>query len=256
MARRPDSAQIEAALRGEGLIFQWKDHRKWKLRLAFFLLVSLSLHLSCFYLFQVVYPPTERSLPQSAQITILNPRDSATLAVMNQIEDRLAVIDSSTRREMPGMSIEKHAVKFKPFYSEYEMQLKSPPALFEKTPVPDLYPPGEAVLPETHFRAGTPDIAPEWTPHPFVKVRGKELGTRDFVAPISWGEDLERFAETDGNRASFMIAVNAAGRVVHCLLSEGEETGVAQLVQRKVRGLLFAPSPGAGLQWGWVDLSW
>ena len=62
------------------MIFRWKRPRAVSFRLGFFLLLSLAIHLAGFYLFKVVYPPNQKSLPRDAEIWQLRPDDQEVLA--------------------------------------------------------------------------------------------------------------------------------------------------------------------------------
>ena len=129
------------------LIFAWKDRYHRKLRLAFFLIIALALHVFCFYLFQVEYPKAERRLPYTAQLTVLNPRDTLTQVALRQIDDRTVSIDSAAREALKDAQIEDFATVFKPFFQDYEARLKEPPPIYQVTPVSDLVEAGTAVLP-------------------------------------------------------------------------------------------------------------
>ncbi len=55
------------------LLFHWDRPRRRKVAIAGFLLASAMLHALCFYLFQVVYPPTISLLPPPAQVSVIAP---------------------------------------------------------------------------------------------------------------------------------------------------------------------------------------
>jgi hypothetical protein len=62
------------------LVFRWKRPHAFSFRLAFFLLLSFAIHLTGFYLFKVVYPPNQKSLPRDAEVWQLRADDPDVLA--------------------------------------------------------------------------------------------------------------------------------------------------------------------------------
>lgn len=240
------------------LIFAWKDRYHRKLRLTFFLTLGLGLHIFCFYLFQVTYPKTERRLPYTAQLTVLNPRDSLTQVVMRQIDDRTVSIESAARQAIEATQIEDYAPKLRPFFKGYEMGLKSPPPIFPSAVMVDLIPAGSAVLPPgpavPSVLSSTP---PPYVRNPHMTIRGPGLENRDLLKAVDWSDQLQRFESTSGfSAASFMIAVDSGGLIRQCLPTEGEESGILTMLHQKVKSMRFQPRPDSALQWGWVDLKW
>jgi hypothetical protein len=211
----------------------------------------------CFYLFQVTYPQTERRLPYTAQLTVLNPKDSLTQTVLRQIDDRVVSIDSAERELISGTSVEDFTPVFKPFFQSYTLQLKSPPPIYSTSPVADLIRAGSALLPPLPALPVAGDaVAPAFVRHPWLNVRGEGLEDRGIVIPINWEADLEKFASASGTEtASFMIAVDGRGNVRHCLPTEGEESGILPLLIQRIKGMRFQAN-NLPLQWGWIDLTW
>ena len=241
------------------LIFSWKDRYHRKLRLTFFLIIAIAIHVFCFYLFQVEYPKAERQLPYTAQITVLNPRDTLTQVALRQIDDRTVSIDSAARDAVRGTEIEDYATMFKPFFKNYEARLKAAPPIFETSPIADLVPPGAAVLPKVSALplVKAPDSIAAYVRQPHMTIRGEGLENRDLLHIIDWSNNLPVFEKSDGfNAATFMIAVDANGMVRQCLSGDSDESGVFSMLHQKVRTLRFQPIRNRKLQWGWVDLKW
>jgi hypothetical protein len=246
------------------LTFQWKDPDKPAFRLWFFLFLSLGAHVGCFYLFQVVYPKSERALPYTATVTVLDPKDPVAREAMDRVADRVAAIDAARRPEAPGTRLEDFASTFAPFYRDHRLEPKDPPSLYPPPSVPDLFVAGSPSLPplrvpETAIPEARRTTAPPYTRLPHITVRGGALEKRDLTAPIDWSGIAERFENTDKAYVSFLVGVDAEGRVRHSLLSEGEDTGMAGVLDRKVRALRFVRAPlvgSEGLQWGWIDIRW
>lgn len=62
------------------LIFRWKRPHSFSFRLVFFFVLSFALHIAGFYLFKVVYPPNQKSLPRDAEVWQLDTNDPEVLA--------------------------------------------------------------------------------------------------------------------------------------------------------------------------------
>ncbi len=246
------------------LTFQWKDPDKGGVRLWFFLTLSLAAHVGCFYLFQVIYPKSERALPYTATLTVLDPKDPVAREAMERVADRAAGIDAAQRPDAPGTRLEDFAVTFAPFYRDHRLEPKEAPPLYPPPSVPDLFVAGTPSLPPLLLpTSGIPEArrvtAPPYTRLPHITVRGGALEKRDLTAPIDWSSIAARFENTDKAYVSFLVGVDASGRIRHSLLSEGDDTGVAGILDRKVRALRFVPASATGsedLQWGWIDIRW
>ncbi len=241
-----ERTQARSAADRSDLVFRWKVSDHHRLRLGFFLFLALAAHIGCFYLFQVIYPKTERALPYTASVTVLDARDPLARDAMARVSDRVAGIDPADRRDIPGTQIEDHVVNFVPFFRDYTLRLKDPPSIFPPPETPDLFAAGVPTLPPTRMPEGRIPEARRLTALPFerlphITVRGGDLENRDLEAPIDWSAMAERFTTTDGDSVEFLVGVDASGRVRHCLLSEGDDTGVAALLYRKVRDLRFVP---------------
>ena len=255
-----ETRRIRHHLPPEGITFHWRHRSRGFMRLAFFIMVSLAGHAFAFYLFQVAYPVSERTLPYTARLTILDPNDSTTRVVMARIEDRAVVVDAATRLQVPDTSLK---ILFEPIYQNYELQLKSPPSLFPQTGLPELFPPGEHILDPLVGRPERPidPLPPEFERMPHMTMRGAELGKRDLKVPLEWQPELLgelRKASEPGTiyEVTCMIGVDAAGQVMHCMIDEGAEAPMVDAISRAIKGLQFESRPGERLQWGWVELRW
>ena len=68
--------------RAVNLIYRWRRPRAISFRLAFFLLISTTIHLTAFYVFEVVYPPNKKLLPRDAAVWVLPENDPRIQALM------------------------------------------------------------------------------------------------------------------------------------------------------------------------------
>ncbi len=97
-------------------VFDWSKDRWIGWHVAFFIIFSLVLHGSSFYLFQVVYPSPVRVEQEPAKITILDESDPAIRFVLQRVRDRTVYLrppsDASTVRQ----ELSDHNVRFAPSF--------------------------------------------------------------------------------------------------------------------------------------------
>ncbi len=233
----------------------------WKL--ALFLFFSFVLHAFCFYLFQVVYPPSERFTPNPARITYLSAGNSSSRGQLTALEDRVVYFDSSGIDSAARTRIEDYTVEFKPSFAGFAPNLRGLPERgidsplpatinFQRTdlPAPSSPPPAE--------RLSTRDIAGgagETGADPRMFLEGKLEG-RSALAAGDWEWALEAKAGLEGRHAILMLAIDEEGAVQHALIHRGIESGMDAKILTTVRGLRFEAAPGGGLSWGMVRLEW
>ena len=80
------------------LLFQWEQGRSRKLAIAGFLVASAALHALCFYIFQVVYPPTVALLPPPARVNLLVPTSDEGRTLLNWVNAEDPALASQTQR--------------------------------------------------------------------------------------------------------------------------------------------------------------
>src|SRR2546423_9225638 len=93
------------------LLFDWTPPKRPKLLIAGFLVGSIALHASCFYLFQVIYPPAVALLSPPARVSLIteNSEEGRTLLHWVDAEDP-ALLSATIRplesklRALPGLS--------------------------------------------------------------------------------------------------------------------------------------------------------
>ena len=68
---------LNPELETEPLLFSWDSPRRGNLGVLAFLALSLVAHAFCFYIFQVVYPPTVTLLPPPARVALITPAYAA-----------------------------------------------------------------------------------------------------------------------------------------------------------------------------------
>jgi hypothetical protein len=82
----------------EPLVFSWDSPRRGKLAITLFLALSLVAHALCFYIFQIVYPPTIALLPPPARVTFITPASEEGRTLLRWIDSEDPALAFTTRR--------------------------------------------------------------------------------------------------------------------------------------------------------------
>ena len=193
------------------LIFSWAPPRKRRRALIVFLLLSFLLHALCFYVFQIVYPPTVALLPPPARMTLISPDNPESLALLRWVEAEDPALATTTQRTPEAKSFILPPTEHRPFYATHQPKLRTLPPI-----APDLSVPTSA---------GVGPVRPS-------QVKGSTTGlTRKTMAlfadlPPGLGEpifpDFEfRLTRPDAPaNARFRVAIDRGGAVRFCFLIE------------------------------------
>lgn len=113
------------------LIFRWAPPRKRRRALIVFLILSVLVHALCFYIFQIVYPPTVALLPPPARMTLISPDNPESLALLRWVEAEDPALATTTQRTPDAKSFVLPRIDHRPFYATHQPKLRtlSPPAL-------------------------------------------------------------------------------------------------------------------------------
>lgn len=130
----------------ESLIFSWDFPRRRNLAIAGFLVLSLIAHAACFYIFQIVYPPTMALLPPPARLTLITPDSEEGRTLLRWVEAEDPALASRTQRPREARAYVLPKVEHIPFYVSSEPVLKEPPALVVDLRLPSSQPPGAAPM--------------------------------------------------------------------------------------------------------------
>ncbi len=79
-------------------VFDWSPRRGRKLSLISFITASAVVHALCFYVFQVIYPPTVALLPPPARVTVISPNTDEGRLLLRWIEAEDPALSSTTQR--------------------------------------------------------------------------------------------------------------------------------------------------------------
>jgi hypothetical protein len=230
-----DTADTDAAGLDEptdeygGLMFRWSDRsgRGAGLAVVFFIGVALLVHAVGFYLFQVNAPISARVEAHSAKVTMLDPNDASTAALLREVDDRLVFLRPASLGTGSRLRIEDFSVTFEPSFLKGEVEFRPPAGASEKEQLlSELLPKDGLVLPPVATIAeeetGGPDGNKEMEPDLAV------LYSTDGSIRIPGIEAAQTLAEASGffdqQSAKKLILVEIADRA----LSAAERDGLLE----------------------------
>jgi len=82
----------------ERLLFSWDSPRRLKAGITAFVALSLIAHALCFYIFQIIYPPTVALLPPPARITLITPASDEGRTLLRWIDAEDPALAFTTHR--------------------------------------------------------------------------------------------------------------------------------------------------------------
>jgi hypothetical protein len=113
----------------DALIFSWDSPRRRRLTITFFLALSVLAHALCFYVFQIVYPPTIALLPPPARITLITPASEEGRTLLRWIDSEDPALAFTTRRPPEARLDALPKAEHVPSYFAQEPTLKDIPPL-------------------------------------------------------------------------------------------------------------------------------
>jgi hypothetical protein len=118
------------------LIFSWAPPRRRARALIVFLIASIILHAACFYIFQIVYPPTVALLPAPARVSLISPDDSESIAFLRWVEAEDPALATTTQRPPGSKTIDLPKLQHIPSYAAHEPKLKALPPTTPNLSIP------------------------------------------------------------------------------------------------------------------------
>lgn len=219
-----------------------------------FILASAALHALCFYLFQIIYPPTVALLPPPARVNVITAGSEDGRLLLRWIEAEDPALSSTTVRPPDAPALPLPETTHVPSYANHQPALREPPPLQPDLRIPSAQPPGPVPTPHNVTPAPLPPVA---TAIHFGD-EAAQLGPPAFPA-------LKFSAATSEppQPAHFRVAIDALGIVRYCFL---ETSSGAAGLDRQARTYLaqtrFAstkqaePNPAAPLLWTTATVEW
>jgi hypothetical protein len=111
----------------ESLLFSWDSPRTKKAALLAFLAISLLAHAVCFYIFQVVYPPTVTLVPPPARVALITSASEEGRTLLRWIDAEDPAVAFTTHRPPEARLRALPKVEHVPSYHAMEPTLKELP---------------------------------------------------------------------------------------------------------------------------------
>lgn len=247
------------------LIFHWPRPLEQGRRLIFWIgVVALGLA-GFFYVFQVVYPQSQRSTPIPHQVLLLDPSDPVARAILNKVQDRDFLVLPSDDAGADTSRLEDHAPVFHPSYEGHKLGLQDLPHKPFTVPPARLLKVDEPVLPPLDLselkRSAKDEQAPakEAAPRLVMKLTGN-LATRKMIHP----PDLTGILPADPGAHRIQLGVDAQGRVWFALpLRESENLAMASELTERLTQVRFEPveekkkdDQAPAPTWGVASFAW
>src|SRR5690242_12029539 len=126
----------------EPLIFSWKSPGGEKLAITIFLALSLVAHALCFYIFQIVYPPTVSLLPPPARVSVITSNSEEGRTLLRWIDSEDPALAFTTQRPAEARLRVLPKVEHIPSYLAAEPSLKQVPPPVADLRIPSSQPAG------------------------------------------------------------------------------------------------------------------
>jgi len=238
----------------EPLTFNWESPRGEKLAVTIFLALSVAAHALCFYIFQIVYPPTVALLPPPARITLITPATEEGRTLLRWIESEDPALAFTTRRPPDAEPRALPKAEHVPSYSVLEPMLKDIPPFQPDLRIPSCRPPGAVRVVREKTVATTGILMTS------VSL-SKELDK--LGAPVVPEPDFAASNDETPRTIRFRVGVNELGEVRYCfaLNSSGDpaldEQARSYLARcRFARNTASRDKPDLVLSWGIATIEW
>jgi len=221
-----------------------------------FLILSLLLHAFCFYIFQIVYPPTVALMPPPARVTLISPDDPESLALLRWVEAEDPALTTTTQRLPETKSFVLPPVPHRPSYASHQPKLKTLPPLIPDLSVPSSAAIGPVRLPRMKANASAPGLE-----------RKTNANFADLPATLGdpvFADFKFHLTRPDAPaNASFRVAIDEGGAIRFCFLTESsgdpaldeQARNFLQLCRLKTKG--NSPvSNGSALFWTTATILW
>ncbi|HEY6205290.1 MAG TPA: hypothetical protein VIW21_03915 [Chthoniobacterales bacterium] len=124
------------------LLFSWEPPRQRRRAIIAFLLLSLLVHAFCFYLFQIVYPPTVALLPPPAHVSLISNTSEEGRTLLRWIGADDPALVFATQRPAEARLRALPKTNHVPSYLASAPALKPVPAAIVDLRTPSSQPPG------------------------------------------------------------------------------------------------------------------
>jgi hypothetical protein len=237
-----------------GLLFQWDSPKGRRLTIAMFLILSVIAHAFCFYVFQIVYPPTVALTPPPARVTLITAETEEGRSLLRWIESEDPALAFATHRPPEARFRALPKIEHVPSYLTRDPILKEAPPAVPSLRAPSIQPPGAVPIQRQPSAENLSGFATTAT---FSEELSK-LGTPT-LPPAKFTASNNEPAPN----ARFRVAATAGGEIRHCFLVE--TSGDPALDEQARNFLLLSRFQSDGgqqstdddsLVWGIATIEW
>ena len=235
----------------EPFIFNWEFSSPRNLAIVGFLVLSFVAHAACFYIFQIVYPPTIAVLPPPARLSLITPDSEEGRTLLRWVESEDPALASRTQRPPEVKAYLVPKLEHVPSYVASEPALKGLPPLVSDLSVPSSQPPG--AVPITHRRA-----APKAIVIPTTVTFSKEI--ENLGAPALPPMKFNASTNEPPQAIDFRVAVSSHGEILYFFpLNSSADPALDEQARHYLALCRFPPRAdmsGQALVWGAATVEW
>jgi hypothetical protein len=233
------------------LLFNWSAPRRHNLAISGFLIASLAAHVACFYLFQIVYPPTVSLTPAPQRVSLISARSEEGATLLRWVDAEDPALATTTRRPSDAKRYLLGKIQHIPSYSTIEPTLQAPPPLNVNLRIPSAQPAGPV---RTGAKPSATPIGLAATKVTFSR-EFDSLGQATF-APANFRAS----SQEPPQNGQFRIAVDSHGVVRYCFpLNSSGDTGLDEQARQHLVLCRFPPRATGdenALVWGIATVEW
>lgn len=240
----------------ESLLFQWEAPHRRHLAILGFLAVSALAHAFCFYLFQIVYPPTVSLLPPPGRVHLISGDTEEGRSLLRWIAAEDPALATTTVRSRESKSYNLPHLAHVPSYKTVQPALREMPALTADAPSESLQPPGPV---QTTLPAAPPALAPGAARTTLIFSTSFDSLGAVTRPPMTWTASTRETPQS----ARFLVGVSHEGVVRYCFLEQSSgDTGLDEQARHYLLLCRFADAQKStasspnGLNWAAAIIEW
>jgi hypothetical protein len=233
------------------LLFNWEAPRRRNVAIVTFLGVSFVAHIVCFYLFQIVYPPTGSLIPAPQRVNFITARSEEGATLLRWVDAQDPALATTTRRLPEARRYLLGKIQHIPSYSENEPLLKAAPPLMTNLRVPSAQPPGPVPWRQMAKPVPVGSVPSKVT----FSSELQQLGEAKFAPTI-----FRTSTNEPPQNVQFRVAVDPRGAVVYCFpLNSSGDAALDEEARQHLALCRFPVKSTAGaesLAWGIATFAW
>ena len=235
------------------LLFSWDSPRGRRVALTIFLVLSSIGHALCFYIFQIVYPPTVALLPPPARLSLITPDSEEGRTLLRWIDAEDPALAFTTRLPPDATRRALSKTEHVPSYSSIEPTLKDISSLQRNLRIPSCNPPDVIRIVRQRAASATRVVATSVSfSNEFAVFGAPTLPELNFTSNEGMPQTIRSW-----------VAVNKLGEIRYCLpLNSSGDTALDEQARSYLARCRFsqtianAGKPDSFLVWGIATIQW